>query len=352
MGTSSPQEEPSHSIHSVGRSGPPRLVNGRNAFIAALTVGVGSLVMHNLQTDTTDPVGVVSREENEDWRRHEQRLAFSAFRQHPVATVTELAELPDDDRSLHVFTLADGGPKAETLRHLIENGWVADQQKARVAEPAAFMPEEEGEADILQFSGSGFIIMRNQHPYVISNRHVMRGSSQTFEDLMTMDEAADIAVAPGEIVRRCSGDPFELPFITVDEKSTDQNLVGKTVKITGFGAKLFDIQGQVIQLQHCFDGDPHCTGCVGKLALVVNEKDIRPDEAIGLSGSPVRDAQTDEVVGIFHTVRFEQRFGGKFLMQFSGPEALRECLDRADVIRVRDQQRYNLDMLLRESVQH
>lgn len=269
------------------------------------------------------------------------------LRQHPLAKVTRWQKPPLTDSSLVLINQEIGIPKAETLRHLNDNGTIkqwTDQNAAQAAEHEKdFHNQQEPEDDVTPFVGSGFITSEGDNAYVISNRHVLERTEKRVETLMSMHTRGDVAAAPGELVERCPGDPYDLPFVSVS-KLQDAKLEGRTVVIQGMGQSMLSVEGQVLNptsaLKEAKPGEYE-----GQFCLVVPVAQMKDFEAWGLSGSRVEDKETKEVVGVFHSTSGIEGLNDRFLMQFTGPDTLRKVLAEAERRRQRDQARYDLDKL-------
>ena len=263
---------------------------------------------------------------------------------HPTAEVHVLQSPQEDDASLIIAIQESGVTRAETIWHMRDNGWIEQRRQERRKHPAEFSDADA--SDISPGEASGFITEHNGHPYVISNKHVLEGASNPFEELMTMNGHRDIAVAPGEIIARCQRDPYDLPFVSVSKDMTSADLLKRTVRIRGMGSQLYQIEGKPFLIEQCINGDAKCTTCAGKLALVIDVHDMQQEDLIGMSGSRIEDVKTGDIVGIFDSAPSVIGLRDRFLMRFSGPEDIRFTLEQADRRRIKDQARYDLQRLM------
>ena len=324
---------------------PPRLFTRRDAINVGLA-GVASLALLLLRNEAKKAEIKNDNEGEEKPPRNAEIL--SLLKAHPAAEVRILQNPRSDDASLVIAIEESGSARAETIWHLHDNGWMERRRESRREHPAEFS-EEKDESDIVPSEASGFITEHAGHAYVVSNEHVFSGTAKPFEDLITSDAHRDIAVAPGEIVARCSGDEYELPFVPVSETLRSADLQKRTVRIRGMGSQLYEITGKPVLLESCINGDPKCESCNGKLALVVETSQLQQEDLIGMSGSRVEDVETGDVVGIFDSAPSVTGLNGRFLMKFSGPEDVRSALTNAAVRRTQDQARYDLQTLLKQS---
>lgn len=267
---------------------------------------------------------------------------------HPVASAKSLERPPLDDESLIMIIDEAGIPRAETIRHLYENGQLADLMKQRSAPRGEEKENKDQQEGISPGAASGFITEQGGDWYVISNNHVFNGSADVLEQLMTASAESDITAAPGELISRCPGDQYPLPLVPISAKLRNADLPMRRVRISGFGARFFTVEGFPLAMKRCI-------GCAeedrkkveGKFALIVSEEEMGLHEPFGMSGSRVEDTETGEVVGVFHSMQPLDERKGHFCLYFSGIDDLRAVLAEAKINRQRDGERYDIDSLMK-----
>lgn len=265
---------------------------------------------------------------------------------HPVAKLDVLGKPAADDETLMIVIHENGAPVAETIHHMNDNNWIANNREERRQDPPEFA--EEPETDIAIGVASGFITEHaDKYWYVISNRHVLARTARTFEDLMSMDKTDDVAVAPGEIMGRCEGDKYPLQLVSVSKDMTSAELPKHAVRISGVGSDIYRITGKPFFFEESPDGERQPEALAGKLALVIDTTHMRPQDLIGMSGSRVED-ETGKVVGIFHSAPSVKGLPKRCLALFSGPEALRRRLNEAQERRKKESPRYTMQLLLQQ----
>ncbi len=285
----------------------------------------------------------------------EMLAARKELQEHPLSTV-KILERPDpNDKTLIIFTDEDGVQVCVNLRHLFEIGWVADQIEDRKQNPVVFDEKSEYEQDAQEPDiqpdrmGSGFAVQIGHFSHIGTNVHVLKSASKKIEKACARNKRRDISMVPKELLRRYSGDGYDLSVATISEDITNADLRGRNVRITGFGSQIIQIEGPALQLTHCRHGKG-CECCLQEFILKVPLKDLKPTDIPGMSGSLVEDAETGEGVGILHSVSpsHPSPDARHFQMHFSGPEDLRRLRDKAVTKRMRHGGRYDIAEILRD----
>jgi hypothetical protein len=336
------QGEPSKTIDTLHETA---LLQRRAVLQRTLLAGAGLFLPSALQADEKD---------NEDKEVKQIKAAALARAKqkifmHPFAETNILKTPRPGSQSVRIFVENDGGMKIETLVHLRDTGWIDRTRMERRKEPASFDSEmrtdEKGKRpDIVPVRASGFIVEQNGHFFYASNDHVLKHAVHTLEDLMGTNVPKDISLAPLELTRRCPGDQYDFPISHVSETITNTTLPGRTVRISGMGADLFEVTGKALPMPMCRSEEIICDNCTSMFALKVRPKDAKKAERfIGMSGSRVEDLETNEVVGVFHSAPTVKDMNDAcILLVFSGPDDLRNTIKVADTIREKHNRLFEL----------
>ncbi|TSC60706.1 MAG: hypothetical protein Greene041662_135 [Candidatus Peregrinibacteria bacterium Greene0416_62] len=274
--------------------------------------------------------------------------AIRAIENHPAATVNVLTELPPQDAPLRIFNKHER-PIVTTSTLLEETGWADHHIKQRALKPFTFddaMNNTSVREDGVSVPGSGFLVEVEGRHFIVSNEHVWQSANELWQQFILRDTNDDIAVAPEIMTDKNPHESHAFPVLQISKQLTTDALAQRRIRIRGLGARIFEVEGVPMIRSEC-DGDD----CSDALGLVIQEKDMQRHDLIGLSGAAAIDVESGDVIGVFGHAMTYPGLQGRFYMRISGPESLRNLVNKANLHHAQFEVQSALRKLLRKPAQ-